>query len=144
LLSGQLKYYVELKTPSEAPFSVMRAITLVQTELVANPGILGRTLHARIEEAILLQHPTPHLAHIRQVADPLVGIQILGLAVPGLELMQLIAGRGMAHPLNRLLIGHKMHIRQLLQIVKEFLSQQQAIKIKLHSLLPTLTRKAFR
>jgi len=122
----------------------MRAITLVQTELVANPGILGRTLHARVEEAILLQHPTPHLAHIRQVADPLVGIQILGLAVPGLELMQLIAGRGMAHPLYSLLIGHKVHIRQLLQIVEEFLNKQCKMKIQFYLLHSTLTRKAFR
>lgn len=123
------KHYGYIKAPCAEPYSVKRAITLVQAELVANPGILGRTLHASVEESILLQHPTTHLAHIRRVADLLVGIQVLRLAVPGLELVQLVAGRGMAYPLNRLLVSHEEHIRQLLQIVEEFLNDQKGIKI---------------
>lgn len=67
------KHYGYIKAPCAEPYSVKRAITLVQAELVANPGILGRTLHASVEESILLQHPTTHLAHIRRVADLLRG-----------------------------------------------------------------------
>lgn len=55
-----------------------------------------------------------------------MGIEILRLAVPGLELMQLVAGRGMTHPLNGLLVGYKVNIRQFLQVVEEFLKNRES------------------
>lgn len=114
------------------------SITLVQTELISYPGILGRTLHARVKVAVLLKYTTPYLAHIRQATYPFMGIQILGLAVPGLELMQLVAGRGMTHPLNGLLVCYKVNIRQFLQVVKEFLKNRETILNKFLKIIGNL------
>lgn len=67
------------------------------------------------------------------------------LAAPRLELMQLITGRGLPHPLYRLLIGNKVHIGQLLHIIQEFLTKKETVTLgPLKSVHAKPTRNAFK
>lgn len=68
------------------------------------------------------------------------------LAAPRLELMQLIAGRGLPHPLNRLLIGNKVHVGQLLHVIQEFLTKKKetVTLAPLQAVYAKPTRNAFR
>lgn len=94
-------------------------IGLVQPKLIADPRILGRTLVARVQIPILLQHSTVQLARIRQIARKLIGVQLPRLARPRLERGQLIDGRRIANPLNSLVVGDKVDVLHFAHVVHE-------------------------
>lgn len=69
------------------------------------------------------------LACIRQIAGNLGGFQMLLRTLPRFKVLDVLQGRWIAHPLDRLVCRHKEHIPPLPHVVHEALKGLQVLRV---------------